>query len=108
MAFLILGSGAREYAIAKRLYRDTQQAESIFCVSTQENYGMTCMGITTLITREVDEILNFAIKKNVKYVIPGGESYLITDLFYLFAEHGIKFVGPSKVSALLETDKIFV
>ena len=107
MAFLILGSGAREYAIAKRLCRDTQQAESIFCVSTQENYGITLMGITTLITKKVDEILNFAIKKNVKYVIPGGEIYLITDLFYLFADHGIKFVGPSKVSALLETDKIF-
>lgn len=107
MAFLILGSGAREYAIAKRLYRDTQQGESIYCVSNQENYGMTLMGIKTLITENVNEIVEYAVKKNVKYVIPGGESYLITDLYYLFSKHGIEFVGPSKFSALLETDKLF-
>ena len=107
MTILILGSGAREYAIAKRLYRDTLKGESIYCVSTFENYGMSLMGITTFINSNPREIVDFAIKKNVKYVIPGGESYLVTDIYYMLSEAGIYFIGPSKVSALLETDKIF-
>ena len=44
MTFLILGSGAVEYA-TKRLYRDTLQGESIYCCSTFENYGISLMGI---------------------------------------------------------------
>ena len=107
MTFLILGSGAREYAIAKRLYRDTLQGESIYCCSTFENYGISLMGIPTFITSDINEIVEYALKKKVKYVIPGGESFLVTDLYYLLIQHGIYFIGPSKVCALLETDKIF-
>ena len=107
MSFLILGSGAREYAIAKRLYRDTLQGESIYCVSNFENYGISLMGIPTYITSNSKEIVEYAIRKKVKFVIPGGESYLITDLCYKLRQNGIHFIGPSKVSAFLETDKIF-
>ena len=107
MSFLILGSGAREYSIAKRLYRDTLKGESIYCVSSFENYGMSLMGITTLLTNNIDEIVELALNKKIKYVIPGGESWLVTDLYYKLNGQNIKFIGPSKISAFLETDKIF-
>ena len=107
MSFLILGSGAREYSIAKRLYRDTLKGESIYCVSSFENYGMSLMGIKTFTTNDINEIVELAINKKIKYVIPGGESWLITDLYYKLNAENIKFIGPSKISAFLETDKLF-
>ena len=107
MNFLILGSGAREYALAKRIYKDKQRGDTIFCVGSFENYGMTLMGIKTLITEDINKIVEFSIKNKVDIVIPGGEKWLISDIYYKLISRGIKFFGPSKIAALIETDKIF-
>jgi len=54
MNFLILGSGAREYAIAKRINKDKDRGDKIHCVGSSENYGMTLMGIKTLVSSDSD------------------------------------------------------
>ena len=107
MNFLILGSGAREYAIAKRINKDKERGDKIYCVGSFENYGMTLMGIKTLVSNDSDSIINYCLKNQIKVVIPGGEKWLVTDLYYKFCKNDIKFFGPSKVAALIETDKIF-
>ncbi len=42
----------------------------------------------------LNEIVELAINKKIKYVIPGGESWLITDLYYKLNAENIKFIGP--------------
>ena len=46
MNFLILGSGAM--LLLKRINKDKDRGDKIFCVGSFENYGMTLMGIKTL------------------------------------------------------------
>lgn len=107
MNFLILGSGAREYAIAKKINKDKERGDKIYCVGSFENYGMTLMGIKTLVSNGSDSIIAYCLKNQINVVIPGGEKWLVSDLYYKLYKHGIKFFGPSKVAALIETDKIF-
>ena len=82
MNFLILGSEPREYAIAKRINKDKERGDKIYCVGSFENYGMTLMGIKTLVSNDSDLVLLvFCLKNQIKVVIPGGEKWLVTDLY---------------------------
>ena len=107
MNIAVLGSGAREFALLKRLSKDKLQNDKIYCISKTENVGAKKLGIITLLFSKVDEIIDLLIRNKINIVIPGGENFLIGDLCSECLNKGIMFFGPSKNAALLETDKLF-
>jgi phosphoribosylamine--glycine ligase/phosphoribosylformylglycinamidine cyclo-ligase len=106
--FLILGSGAREYTIVKRLILDKVLTDTVFVMGTFENIGIMTLGVQIEILHKENleiQILNYAVDNDIDIVIPGSEVYLDTNLYYNLKQNNIDFLGPSKEYAKLETDK---
>ena len=106
MSFRPLGSGAR-YHSAKRLYRDTLVGESISTVSSFEKLMNEFNGNKSpYLTNNIDEIVELALNKKIKYVI-SWESWLVTDLYYKLNGQNIKFIGPIKYPHFSKQIKFF-
>ena len=54
-----------------------------------------------------DEILKFALKKNIDYVIVGPEQPLVNGITDFLQKNNIKCFGPSKYASQLKVQKIF-
>ena len=108
MRVLIVGSGAREHAIARAFARSVPQP-LIFCCATHNNPGIR------LLTESywegdicnVDEVMKQARSWNIDLAIIGPEAPLERGLVDVLEQHGIPTVGPKKKLAQLETSKRF-
>ena len=105
---LIVGSGAREHAIARSINK-TQINHQLFCIASNKNPGIMniCDELILGDIENVDFIVENAIQKKCNLAIIGPENPLevgITDLLDL---NNILVVGPKKNLAQLETSKIF-
>lgn len=105
MNVLILGSGAREHAIAWKL---KQQGECHHLWLFPGNAGTRLEGFTHFpehLSRE--ELVNQAHQESIALVVIGPESYLELGYADVFRKAGILVVGPNREAAQLETSKIF-
>ncbi|WP_283679632.1 phosphoribosylamine--glycine ligase [Lentilactobacillus sp. Marseille-Q4993] len=103
---LVIGSGAREHAIAKS-FLDSDQVETVFVAPG--NPGMKRDGIETVAIGELDfdALINFAKENQVDLTFVGPEVPLAAGIVDEFESAGLKAFGPNKQSAQLESDKDF-
>jgi phosphoribosylamine--glycine ligase len=108
MNILIIGSGAREHAIAKAYHRSALKP-ALFCCGTHVNPGIAdlargyCAGSIT----DAETIVNQAQLWQIDLVIIGPEAPLEQGLADALWAAGIATIGPRKQSARIETSKQF-
>ena len=108
MIILLIGSGAREHAIAMALNRASQE-KSIHCLASNMNPGVAqlCTEIKIGNYNDPEFVCKYANDIKADLAIIGPESPLEEGVSDDLWKHGIKVVGPKKHLAQIETSKTF-
>lgn len=105
MKLLLVGTGAREHAIAWKLLRDDPTLE-IICA--QGNAGISeiaeCIPVKS---EDVKSLLGFANRADVDLTFVGPEAPLALGIVDAFRESGRVIFGPTRRAAEIETSKRF-
>ena len=104
---LLVGSGAREHAIAESVVRD--QKARLFAVMSGRNPGIMAHSTRFVVgnINDSDFVTNFAKEHRIDIAIIGPEAPLVSGLADALEEKGIGCVGPKKSLAMIEGDKAF-
>lgn len=108
MIILLIGSGAREHAIAMALNRASQE-KSIHCLASNMNPGIAqlCTEIKIGNYNDPEFVCKYANDIKADLAIIGPENPLEEGVSDDLWKHGIKVVGPKKHLAQIETSKTF-
>ena len=105
MNILLIGSGGREHAIAKKLY-ESPDTKKIFC--TPGNPGTEKYAISVVLnTSNHNEILSYCKNNEINLVVIGPEIPLVEGLVDFLNKYNILVFGPKKFAAKLEGSKKF-
>ena len=105
MNILLIGSGGREHAIAKKLY-ESPDTKKIFC--TPGNPGTEKYAISVVLnTSNHNEILSYCKNNEINLVVIGPEIPLVEGLVDFLNKYNILVFGPKKLAAKLEGSKKF-
>ncbi|MFQ5892212.1 MAG: phosphoribosylamine--glycine ligase, partial [Candidatus Methanofastidiosia archaeon] len=106
MKITLLGSGAREHAIAEAICKSCVEPE-LYCYGTTKNPGIKRLSKKYMVGNLKDEkkILEFA--ENSEFVVVGPEEPLTMGISDSLEREGICCIGPFKKGARLEGDKSF-
>ena len=107
MNILVIGSGAREHAIIKKLNEDKDRIDNIYCMGNNKNPGILKIVSNFSFFNNIDETIKYAKEKKINMAVIGPEKYLEMGLANVFKENQIQCIGPSKEMARIETDKLF-
>ncbi len=108
MKILLVGSGAREHAIARALVRSSNRPQ-IFCVASSHHPGLMELATGFLVGNICDTaaVVQFARAANCTLAIIGPEAPLAVGLADALWAAGIATVGPRRRLAQIETSKVF-
>ncbi len=108
MNVLIIGSGAREHALAWSVAK-SEQVTAVFVAPG--NGGTAMMGgkvhNVPFKATALDDLLHYAEDNSVELTVVGSEQPLELGIVDLFRRAGQKIVGPTQVAAQLESSKVF-
>ena len=99
---LIVGSGAREHAIAAALARSSQKPE-LLCFGSAVNPGIEilCVEYATGDVADCDAVMKFANKERPRLAVIGPEAPLAAGVADALWAAGIPVVGPTQSLARL-------
>ena len=104
MKILILGSGGREYSIARAISNENEDHELFF----QPGNGATNNLGTNLNIKDYHLLANFAKENEIELTIVGPEAPLVEGVVNIFKSYGLTIFGPSKEAAQLEGSKVYM
>ncbi len=104
MKILILGSGGREYSIARAISKEDEKHELFF----QPGNGATNNLGTNLNIKDYNELAQFAKDNEIELTIVGPEAPLVDGVVDIFKKEGLTIFGPSKEAAQLEGSKVYM
>lgn len=106
MKLLVVGSGGREHAIAKKLL-ESEKVSQVFVAPG--NDGMTLDGLerVKIGISEHSALINFAKENDIAWTFIGPDDALAAGIVDDFEEAGLKAFGPSRLAAELEWSKDF-
>lgn len=105
MNILLIGSGGREHAIARKISQNTKVAK--IYVAPGNGGTETENKCQNIDITDNNKLLEFAKNNSVDLTIVGPEVPLIEGIVDLFKENGLKIFGPSKKAAMLEGSKVY-
>ncbi|MBC7121688.1 MAG: phosphoribosylamine--glycine ligase [Pseudothermotoga sp.] len=101
MKALVVGSGGREHALVWKLSRE---GFDVFCAPGN---GGISQDATCYEAKNVQELVEFALRERIDLTIVGPEAYLAEGLVDEFESRGLKVFGPNKMAAQLECSKVY-
>lgn len=104
MKILIVGSGGREFAIARRISQDSGVERIYFAPGN----GATGQIGENIDIKNFDELANFAKKNSIDLTIVGPEAPLTDGIVDVFKSKNLRIFGPDKNAAKLEGSKVFM
>ena len=106
MKLLVVGSGGREHAIAKKLL-ESRDVEQVFVAPG--NDGMTLDGLDSVNIgiSEHSKLIEFAKEHDIAWSFIGPDDALAAGIVDDFNQAGLKAFGPSRLAAELEWSKDF-
>ena len=108
MNILLIGSGAREHAIARALERSPKK-KRINCLASSVNPGLIklCSEIKIGNINDPKSVSRYAKERSIRLAIIGPENPLANGVADALWDEGVKVVGPKKELAQIETSKSF-
>lgn len=106
MNILIIGSGAREHAIAWA-YSKSRLVKEIFTAPGNAGTNEIGTNLTEIDPLDFDSVLQACKGRNIDYVFVGPEVPLSQGIIDRLNQDGIKAFGPHKEAARLESSKVF-
>lgn len=105
---LLIGSGAREHAIAKAI-KKSKQPNQLFCFATGNNPGIMELSREYSVgdLAEIKDIARFAVQHSIDFAVIGPETPLALGVVDELAKYNMSAVGPNKQLAQIETSKGF-
>ncbi|NTV66256.1 MAG: phosphoribosylamine--glycine ligase [Chlorobaculum sp.] len=108
MKVLIIGSGAREHAMAWAVARSSKVSTVLVAPG---NGGTATMGgkvrNVAVKATDIDALLDLVARESIGLTVVGPEQPLEAGVVNRFREVGLKVVGPTAEAARLETSKVF-
>ncbi|MBM3820765.1 MAG: phosphoribosylamine--glycine ligase [Acidimicrobiia bacterium] len=105
MKILVVGSGAREHALAWKLARERDVSE-VLCAPGNPGIAEVARCLAADPARPPD-LLGLAVREQVDLTVVGPELPLSLGIVDLFSARGRPIVGPTKEAAALESSKAF-
>ncbi|MDJ1155653.1 phosphoribosylamine--glycine ligase [Macrococcus caseolyticus] len=105
MNILVIGSGGREHALARKLAQSPRVTE-VFVIKGNDAMAREAT-IVDIAEDDQDAIVQFAQDNTIELVVVGPEQPLIDGLSDRLDEAGIKVFGPNKKAAQMEGSKDF-
>jgi phosphoribosylamine--glycine ligase len=104
MKILILGSGGREYSIARAILNEEESHELFFMPGN----GATSSLGTNLNIKDYNDLATYAKENGIDLTIVGPEAPLVEGVVDIFKSLGLTIFGPSKEAAQLEGSKVYM
>lgn len=104
MRILLIGSGAREHALAWRLAMDPAVRHVYVAPG---NGGIDGLKATCLAARAGSDWLREAKDRKVDLTVVGPEKPLVAGLVDTFLDAGLPILGPTAAAARIEGSKVF-
>ena len=106
MKLLVVGSGGREHAIAKKLL-ESQGVEQVFVAPGNDGMTLDGLDLVDIGISEHFKLIEFAKENDVVWSFIGPDDALAAGIVDDFNQAGLKAFGPSRLAAELEWSKDF-
>ncbi len=106
MKVLVLGSGAREHAIARK-FSISNSISGLFVAPGNAGTAKIAENVSNLDIEDGNAVLDFCEKQSIDYVFVGSEQPLDMGVVDVLNRGGVNTFGPNKKSAKLESSKAF-
>ena len=102
---LVVGSGAREHALAWKLAQSPRAAR-LFCAPGNAGIAQHAKCVPVSVG-DLEALADFAQQERIDLTVVGPELPLAAGLVDLFQQRGLKAFGPTRRAALLESSKVW-
>lgn len=106
MKLLVIGSGGREHAIAKKLL-ESEGVEQVFVAPGNDGMTLDGLDLLPLGISEHSALIDFAKRQDIAWTFVGPDDALAAGLVDDFNAAGLLAFGPTKLAAELEWSKDF-
>ena len=106
MKLLVVGSGGREHAIAKKLL-ESPQVDMVYVAPGNDGMTLDGLQLINIGISEHSALVDFAEKNNIAWTFVGPDDALTAGIVDDFESAGLKAFGPSRLAAELEWSKDF-
>lgn len=106
MKLLVVGSGGREHAIAKKLL-ESDGVETVFVAPGNDGMTLDGLQLVDIAISEHSNLIAFAQENDIAWTFIGPDDALAAGIVDDFNIAGLKAFGPSRLAAELEWSKDF-
>lgn len=101
MKLLVVGSGGREHAIAKKLL-ESKDVEKVFVAPGNDGMTLDGLELVNISISEHSKLIDFAKTNDVAWTFIGPDDALAAGIVDDFNQAGLKAFGPTRAAAELE------
>lgn len=104
MKLLVVGSGGREHAIAKKLL-ESKGVDKVYVVPGNDGMTLDGLNLVNIAISEHSKLIDFAKANDIAWTFIGPDDALAAGIVDDFNRAGLKAFGPSRLAAELEWSK---